>query len=98
MEHANSEIKRIGSLEESRNKFVHSHWFVLGQPKDSTDIIPVLRLKTKAHPKNPPHVLEEFSVENFREFLSDVEDVHKKLSQATGRLLGLLGYDEDKKY
>ncbi|WP_423708387.1 hypothetical protein [Undibacterium sp. WLX3042] len=97
MEHANSEIKRIGDIESDRNKFVHSHWFVLSQPKDSTDIIPVLRSKTKAHPKNPSHALEEFSVKNFRDFLSDVENVDKKLSQATGRLLGLLGYDEDRK-
>lgn len=55
-----------------------------------------MRFKTRATPKKFPHELEEFSVESFRKFLVDVEAVDKELSQATGRLLGLLNYDESK--
>ena len=97
MERSAAALKLIGKLEELRNRFVHSHWIVLGQPPESTNLIPVMRFKTRATPKKFPHELEEFSVESFRKFLVDVEAVDKKLSQATGRLLGLLNYDESKR-
>lgn len=97
MERSISSLKLLGKLEELRNRFVHSHWLVLGQPPESTDLIPIMRFKTRATPKKHPHEFEEFSAEAFREFLGEVEAVVKELSQATGRLLGLLNYDEDKK-
>lgn len=97
MERSAAALKLIGKLEELRNRFVHSHWIVLGQPPESTNLIPVMRFKTRATPKKFPHELEEFSVESFRKFLVDVEAVDKELSQATGRLLGLLNYDESKR-
>lgn len=97
MEHSIAALKLLGKLEEMRNRFVHSHWFVHGEPPESTDLIPIWRYKTRATPKKPPHESEEFSAENFQGFLAEVEAVDKKLSQATGRLLGLLNYDEYKK-
>ncbi len=97
MDHSIATLKRLGKLEELRNRYVHSHWFVLGQPPESTDLIPIMRLKTRATPKKHPHDLEAFSAESFREFLAEVEEVQKELAQITGRLLGLLNYDEDKK-
>lgn len=97
MERSIATVKLLGKLEESRNRFVHSHWLVLGQPPESTDLIPVVRLKTRATPKKRPHEFEEFSAESFRAFLTEVETIETELMQATGRLLGLLQYDEDKK-
>lgn len=97
MECSISSLKLLGKLEELRNRFVHSHWLVLGQPPESTDLIPIMRSKTRATPRKHPHEFEEFSAENFRSFLTEVEIAKKELLQATGRLLGLLDYDEDKK-
>jgi len=93
IERSISTIKLLGKLEEMRNRFVHSHWLVLGQPPERTDLIPVMRFKTRATPKKFPHELEEFSAEHFRKFLAEVKTVEDELSQATGRLLGLLKYD-----
>lgn len=90
-------LKQLGKLEESRNRFVHSHWFVMGQPPENKDLIPVIRLKTRATPKKHPQEFEEFSIETFRAFLAEAKTVEEEFSQATGRLLGLLSYDEDKK-
>ncbi len=97
MDRSISSLKLLGRLEEQRNRFVHSHWLVLGQPTESTDLIPVIRSKTRATPKKYPHEFEEFSADEFRGFLAEIEVAAGELSQSTGRLLGLLNYDEDKK-
>lgn len=97
MKRSISSLKLLGKLEDLRNRFVHSHWLVLGQPPDSADLIPIVRFKTRATPKKHPHEFEEFSAEAFRAFLAEAKFVEKELSQATGRILGILNYDEDKK-
>lgn len=97
MERSIAALKRLGKLEEFRNRYVHSHWFAIGQPPESTELIPVVRIKTRATPKKIPHDYEEFPSEKFREFITEVEEVQKELGEATGRLLGLLDYDEDRK-
>jgi len=97
MKRAIASLKLFGKLEESRNRIVHSHWFVMGQPPESRELVPVIRHKTRATPKRSTQEFEEFSAETFRAFLSEAETVEKEFSQATGRLLGLLDYDEDKK-
>jgi hypothetical protein len=86
-------IKRLYKLEESRNIFVHSNWIVLHQPPDVNDLFDIYRFKSKRNGND----LEAFSLEVFTKFLNEVTAADKEMGESTGRLLGLLDYDEDKK-
>lgn len=97
MKRAIVSLKRISKIEELRNRYVHSYWMALGQPPEINELIPIYRIKTRASPKKKAGDFEEFSSERFREFLAEVADAELEISQSTGRLLGLLDYDENKK-
>jgi hypothetical protein len=86
-------IKRLYKLEESRNIFVHSNWLVLHQPPDVNELIDIYRFKSKRNGND----FEAFPLKAFSKFLNEVIDADKEMGESTGRLLGLLDYDEDKK-
>lgn len=90
-------IKRLSQLEQLRNRYVHSHWMAMGLPPEDTDLISVIRHKIRATQKGEVRDFESFSSENFREFLTEATDAGKEMAESTGRLLGFLDYDEDKK-
>ena len=94
---AKAVVKRLTKLEEDRNRYVHSFWLPLSSQTASTEPVPVIRVKTKVDPnKSMTITLEEFPIQSFLSFLNETVEVQEELSQSTGRLLGLLNYDEDK--
>lgn len=97
VERAIASIKRLSQLEQLRNRYVHSHWMAMELPPEDTDLIPVIRHKIRATQKGGVRDFENFSSESFREFLTEATDAGKEMTESTGRLLGFLDYDEDKK-
>lgn len=97
MKRAIASVKRISKIEQLRNRYVHSYWMAFGQPPEANELIPIYRTKTRASPRKNATEFEDFSSERFCEFLAEVADAELEISQSTGRLLGLLDYDEEKK-
>jgi hypothetical protein len=95
MERVRTVLKRLGKLEEERNRYVHSFWLAIG-PMGGIENVTVTRAKTRANPKQT-FIAEDFPIQAFLEFLREALEVQEELGQSTGRLLGLLNYDENKK-
>jgi hypothetical protein len=91
-----SAIKSIRKIEEKRNSYVHSFWWVMEQPSDSKELIPITQLKMKASTKNPG-IMKTFSPETLRNLIDEIYSLQNELGESTGRLLGFLEYDEGKK-